>query len=98
MVATGGAVAIHLCSQSENLGKIAGLMVENTFTSIPHVARSMLNVRLVQHLPNFCYKNKRTFKISSIAFPWMDNNLSQIVTPLSLRDYETVNFMAKFER
>ncbi|CAG0907740.1 unnamed protein product, partial [Cyprideis torosa] len=67
----GGAVAIHLCSQSENVGKIAGLMVENTFnvgkiaglmventfTSIPHVARSMLNVRLVQHLPNFCYKN-----------------------------------------
>ncbi|CAG0904209.1 unnamed protein product, partial [Cyprideis torosa] len=53
-----GAEAIHLCSQSENVGKIAGLMVENTFTSIPHVARSMLNVRLVQHLPNFCYKNK----------------------------------------
>ncbi|CAG0904405.1 unnamed protein product [Cyprideis torosa] len=54
-----GAVAIHLCSQSENVGKIAGLMVENTFTSIPHVARSMLNVRLVQHFPNFCYKNMR---------------------------------------
>ncbi|CAG0904412.1 unnamed protein product, partial [Cyprideis torosa] len=61
-----GVVAIRLCSQSENVWKMAGLMVENTFTSIPHVARSMRNVRLVQHLSNFCYKNKDTAHLKSI--------------------------------
>jgi hypothetical protein len=33
-------------------------MIENTFTSIPDIARTLFSFRLVQVLPNWFYKNQ----------------------------------------
>lgn len=54
----GGAVAIDLAARPEYADKIWCLIVENTFTSIPEMARVLLSWRMLQYLPLICYKNK----------------------------------------
>ncbi|XP_023014030.2 abhydrolase domain containing 13-like protein Bem46 [Leptinotarsa decemlineata] len=54
----GGAVAIDLATRKEYAGKIWCLIVENTFTSIPHMAKVLLGWRILQYFPLFFYKNK----------------------------------------
>jgi len=54
----GGAVALRLCSESSYAARVAAVIVENTFTSIPHMARSMFDLRVLHYLPECCYKNK----------------------------------------
>lgn len=54
----GGAVAIDLASRSEYKNKIWVLIVENTFTSIPDMAKILLKWRCLNWLPMFCHKNK----------------------------------------
>ena len=51
IIFSGGAVAVDLASRLENSTKIRCLMVENTFTSIPEVAKSLFNT--------FLSKNKK---------------------------------------
>ena len=55
---SGGAVAVDLASRLENSTKIRCLMVENTFTSIPEVAKSLFNLKFVRCLPRWFYKNQ----------------------------------------
>ena len=45
-------------SRSANKDRIAALMLENTFTSIPEIARILFPVRLIQCLPVWFYKNQ----------------------------------------
>jgi fermentation-respiration switch protein FrsA (DUF1100 family) len=52
----GGAIAIYLAASPLYSDKILGLIVENTFTSIPHMAQLMIPG--VSSLPGFCFKNK----------------------------------------
>nr|CAD7441153.1 unnamed protein product [Timema bartmani] len=54
----GGAVAIDLASQLEYAQKIWCLILENTFTSIPEMAKVLIGWRLLHYLPLFVYKNK----------------------------------------
>ncbi|CAG9864474.1 unnamed protein product [Phyllotreta striolata] len=54
----GGAVAIDLAAREEYVGKIFCLIVENTFTSIPDMAKVLLGWRMLQYFPVFFYKNK----------------------------------------
>ncbi|XP_050361300.1 protein ABHD13 isoform X2 [Nymphalis io] len=54
----GGAVAIDLASRLEYKNKIWALIVENTFTSIPDMAKILLKWRCLNWLPMFCHKNK----------------------------------------
>ena len=54
----GGAVAIDLASKSENRGKIAALLLENTFTSVPDVAKALFDLKIIRLLPTWCYKNR----------------------------------------
>lgn len=54
----GGAVAIDLASQLEYCNKVWALIVENTFTSIPDMAKIILKWRCLKWLPQFCHKNK----------------------------------------
>jgi len=54
----GGAVALRLCSESNYAARLAAVIVENTFTSIPNMARSMFDMRILHYLPEWCYKNK----------------------------------------
>jgi alpha-beta hydrolase superfamily lysophospholipase len=54
----GGAVSIKLTSNPQYAGHIAGLMLENTFTSLPDVAKSLFSLKALDFLPTFCYKNQ----------------------------------------
>ncbi|XP_023949058.2 protein ABHD13 isoform X2 [Bicyclus anynana] len=54
----GGAVAIDLASRPEYRDRIWALIVENTFTSIPDMARVILKWKCLSWLPMFCHKNK----------------------------------------
>lgn len=54
----GGAVSVNLCSSPKYANCIAGLILENTFTSLPNVARSLFNMKAIDFLPYFCFKNK----------------------------------------
>lgn len=54
----GGAVAIDLATRSENKEKIAALLLENTFTSIPDIARILFPFKIIQCLPVWFYKNQ----------------------------------------
>jgi len=67
----GGAVAIKLCSLPYYATRIACLVVENTFTSIPEIARSIFSFRILDYLPDFCHKNKFPSRslVPKIALP-----------------------------
>ncbi|CAB4061395.1 ABHD13 [Lepeophtheirus salmonis] len=54
----GGAVAIDLSSRTENRDKVACVLIENTFTSVPDIARELFNFRVVQWIPSWFYKNQ----------------------------------------
>ncbi|CAL4171015.1 unnamed protein product, partial [Meganyctiphanes norvegica] len=54
-----GAIAIDCVSRAEISSRVAGVVVENTFTSIPDMAKVLFsNVRLLSKLPVWCHKNK----------------------------------------
>eukprot|EP00095_Tigriopus_kingsejongensis_P006540 maker-scaffold515_size150689-snap-gene-0.32 protein:Tk06540 transcript:maker-scaffold515_size150689-snap-gene-0.32-mRNA-1 annotation:"abhydrolase domain-containing protein 13" len=67
----GGAVAIELSARPENREKVACLLVENTFTSIPDIARSLFDFRIVRAIPTWFYKNqfKSRWKVCKISVP-----------------------------
>ncbi|KAK9738540.1 Serine aminopeptidase, S33 [Popillia japonica] len=67
----GGAVAIDLASRAEYAEKIWCLVVENTFTSIPDMAKVLLQWRLLNYLPLICYKNKfiSLYKVIHLRIP-----------------------------
>lgn len=67
----GGAVSIKLTSDPQYAGHISGLMLENTFTSIPDVAKSLFNVKALDFLPTFCHKNQfpSEYRIGNILVP-----------------------------
>ncbi|CAL1261153.1 unnamed protein product [Larinioides sclopetarius] len=54
----GGAVAIDLVTHSEFAKHVLALIVENTFTSIPDVAKAMFNSKLINCLPTWAFKNQ----------------------------------------
>jgi hypothetical protein len=51
-------VAVDLVSKEEYGSKIWCLVVENTFSSIPDMAKVLLGWRLLQYFPLCFYKNK----------------------------------------
>ncbi|XP_052765686.1 protein ABHD13-like isoform X2 [Mya arenaria] len=66
----GGAVSIQLASDPRYSPDIAGLILENTFTSLPDVAQSLININILDFLPTFCHKNQyfsdtRILKVTS---------------------------------
>lgn len=54
----GGAVAIDLASRLENRNKVWAVVIENTFTSIPDMAKIILKWKCLLWLPQMCHKNK----------------------------------------
>lgn len=67
----GGAVAIDLASRVEFYDKIWCVVVENTFTSIPDMARVFFKWRILRYIPLLCYKNKylSSYKITFLRAP-----------------------------
>lgn len=53
----GGAVVIDVASDPNYTNKIMGIIVENTFTSIPEMAVELIHPS-VKYLPLFFFKNK----------------------------------------
>ena len=66
----GGAVSIKLCSDTKYMTSVAGLILENTFTSIPDVARGLFNMKALDFVPFICYKNQvsETDTVVSLIF------------------------------
>lgn len=54
----GGAVAIDLACRPEYADKIWCVIVENTFTSIPEMAKVFVHWKCVHYIPLCFYKNK----------------------------------------
>lgn len=54
----GGAVALDLASRPDQAQHLLGVIVENTFCSIPEMARVLFGWRLLRWLPDFCFKNQ----------------------------------------
>lgn len=67
----GGAVAVRTCSVPYYSSRVACLVVENTFTSIPEMAHTLFDVRLLSYIPEWCYKNKflSRYRIDKIEMP-----------------------------
>jgi len=93
----GGAVAIHLASKSQWVkGRIAAVILENTFTNIPAVAVEMFQSVLpfLQYLPHVCFKNRyeSITKVRDIQVPmlFIYGDSDNIVPPVMSRAlYET---------
>jgi len=81
----GGAVAVDLCSRAENRDKVAALMVENSFTSIPEISRVLFNFKLVRMIPLWFHKNKydSRWKCKRVATPtlFLSGTGDQLVPP-----------------
>ena len=54
----GGAVAIDLAARCDFRDRIRALIVENTFTSVPQLAKHLFPIRAVSYLPKWCYKSR----------------------------------------
>ena len=54
----GAAVAIELAHRIESSPHLRGMIIENTFTSIPDLAKLIFDCRLIRCLPNWFYKNQ----------------------------------------
>lgn len=67
----GGAVAIDLASRCDYRDRIAALIVENTFTSIPNLAIHIFPFRFIRWIPGIFYKNRYESlkKINSVVCP-----------------------------
>ena len=85
MIFSGGAVAVDLASRLENSTKIRCLMVENTFTSIPEVAKSLFNLKFVRCLPRWFYKNQflSRLKVPRLTVPvmFLSGTADQLIPP-----------------
>ncbi|XP_067936432.1 protein ABHD13-like [Watersipora subatra] len=53
----GGAIAIETATHPE-CSDIFALILENTFTSLPDIAKRVLNISLIKMVPEWCYKNR----------------------------------------
>nr|CAG4636358.1 EOG090X09ZU [Eubosmina coregoni]SVE69938.1 EOG090X09ZU [Eubosmina coregoni] len=89
----GGAVAIDLAFRQCNLGKIACLLVENSFTSIPDMAKQILPWKGLKYLPLWFHKNKfqSKIKVSSLQCPvlFISGLSDQLVPPSMMLDLFT---------
>lgn len=67
----GGAVTIKLASDVRYINRIAGVILENTFTSLPDVARNIFKIKALDFLPTCCYKNKypSEYRIGKVIVP-----------------------------
>lgn len=79
IIFVGGAVAIDLAVREEYRNKIWCVIVENTFTSIPAMAKVILAWRILKYFPLFFYKNK-----VNNDFFWINMRYSNVCFSLCL--------------
>lgn len=96
----GGAVAIDLAIRENYTNKIWCLVVENTFTSIPDMARVILGWSILKYFPIFFYKNKflSYHKVKQLRTPALFiSGLSDTLVPPKMMQtlYERCNSIRK---
>lgn len=67
----GGAVAVWLASQPFYAQHIAALVIENTFTSLPDIGRTIFKIKLMDLVPELLFKHKYPSieRIKKISLP-----------------------------
>nr|CAG4651167.1 EOG090X09ZU [Simocephalus serrulatus]SVE94377.1 EOG090X09ZU [Simocephalus serrulatus] len=89
----GGAVAIDLAARTCNSEKVACLIIENSFTSIPDMAIQILPWKGLRYLPLWFHKNKfqSKRKVTSIQCPavFISGLSDQLVPPTMMLDLYT---------
>nr|CAG4649523.1 EOG090X09ZU [Scapholeberis mucronata]SVE93756.1 EOG090X09ZU [Scapholeberis mucronata] len=89
----GGSVAIDLASRACNIDKIACLIVENSFTSIPDMAFQILPWKGLKYIPLWLNKNKflSKKKVTSVRCPtiFVSGLSDQLVPPTMMLDLYT---------
>ncbi|XP_030643059.1 protein ABHD13-like [Chanos chanos] len=83
----GGAVAIRLASVNPH--RVAAIMVENTFLSIPHMAATLFPFFPMRYLPPWFYKNKflsyRQVVLCQMPSLFISGLSDKIVPPVMMR-------------
>nr|CAG4652009.1 EOG090X09ZU [Triops cancriformis] len=86
----GGAVAIDLAIQPSSESKIACLLVENSFTSIPDMAKLIVRMKAIQYIPRWFYKNKYNSlqKVANLCLPciFISGLMDELVPPSMMLD------------
>ncbi|XP_046583864.1 protein ABHD13-like [Haliotis rubra] len=81
----GGAVAINLVSKASYSNLVAGLIVENTFTSLPDIARVLFRFKILDYLPLWCFKNqypsKKRLNKSCLPILFLSGLGDQLIPP-----------------
>jgi pimeloyl-ACP methyl ester carboxylesterase len=54
----GGAVAVNLATHPVHSHNICALILENTFSSLPDIGRTLFNFQIINSLPDWCFKNQ----------------------------------------
>lgn len=83
----GGAVAVDVAARPEYASRIWCLILENTFTSIPDMAKVLIGWRVLQYLPLCFYKNKflSVWKMAHLAVPTVFvSGLADMLVPPSM--------------
>lgn len=85
----GGAVAIDLVAKSPNRARIRALIVENTFTTLPNIARKLFPILL--SLPDWSFKNqfRSIEKVRNIRVPvlFISGLSDEIVPPMMMASF-----------
>nr|XP_006820729.1 PREDICTED: alpha/beta hydrolase domain-containing protein 13-like [Saccoglossus kowalevskii] len=102
----GGAVAINVASSPKYRDKLCALIVENTFTSIPDVAKVLFRIPILKWIPLWCHKNKYTNirKIHRVKAPtlFLSGMRDELIPPRMMQllfqtSISVMKRLAKFE-
>lgn len=83
----GGAVAVRLASVNPH--RVAAIIVENTFLSIPHMAATLFSVLPMRLLPSWCYRNKfltyRQVALCRMSSLFVSGLSDQLIPPVMMK-------------
>ncbi|GFN95847.1 abhydrolase domain-containing protein 13 [Plakobranchus ocellatus] len=86
----GGAVAVYLASSSTYGPRLAGLILENTFTSIYEMSHKILRLQCLKYIPRWCFKNKfpSIERMEAIKIPtlFLSGTMDELVPPRMMKD------------
>ncbi|XP_054277023.1 protein ABHD13 [Macrosteles quadrilineatus] len=86
----GGAVAIDLVARPEYSARIWCVVLENTFTSIPDMAYTLIHSKFIKHLPLWIFKNKfmSKRKVPHVQIPvlFISGQADTLVPPAMMRE------------
>ncbi|KAK3803365.1 hypothetical protein RRG08_006918 [Elysia crispata] len=86
----GGAVAVYLASLPNYSSRLAGLILENTFTSIYDMSHKILRLQFLKYIPRMCFKNKfpSIDRIEAVKVPtlFLSGAMDELVPPKMMKD------------